>query len=254
MTTAISLHGVNKVFNAGMENEVRALKDVDLEISEGEFVGIIGPSGSGKSTLMHIIGALDAPSQGTVEVAGQVISDKKISKLYKIRAHKIGFVFQGFNLIPTMTALENVMLACKYAGKGKRSRALAERALKLVGLESRMHHFPNELSGGESQRVAIARALVNSPALVLADEPTGQLDTHTSGEVIGLMKRLCREHKQTFIIVTHNPEVARVCDRLIVLRDGEIIHPHHRHYPKHIHSVSTDNILLLPHAPKTALA
>lgn len=242
----VTVKHLDKTFNKGQENEVRALSDIDLTIQKGEFVAIIGPSGSGKSTLMHIIGALDTATDGSVIIAGEDISDKKISKLYKLRAKKIGFVFQGFNLIPTLTALENVMLAGEYGGQGRQARHDAVEALKLVGLGTRLDHFPSELSGGEAQRVAIARSLVNKPALILADEPTGQLDTATSIEIVDLMKRLCRENEQTFVVVTHNPEVARVCDRIIILRDGKLVHPHHRHYHHYMHSITTDNILRLP--------
>lgn len=223
MNAMVTIKELSRTFFAGRENEIQALKDIELTIAKGEFVGIVGPSGSGKSTLMNIIGALDTPTHGTVVVGNQDISGKKVSKLYKIRAQSIGFVFQGFNLLPTMTALENVMLAAEYSGRGKYARASALRALKEVGLSERSDHFPSELSGGEAQRVAIARALVNQPALVLADEPTGQLDTKTSEEIVNLMKRLCQENQQTFVVVTHNPEVARVCDRIIKLRDGEIV-------------------------------
>jgi putative ABC transport system ATP-binding protein len=242
----ISARKLSRTFNAGKDNEVQALRNVDLEIQKGEFVGIIGPSGSGKSTLMNLIGALDTPTNGSVTVAGHDISGTKASKLYKVRAKWIGFVFQGFNLLPTMTALENVMLAAEYSGRGKHAKEDALKVLEEVGLAKRARHYPSELSGGEAQRVAIARALINKPALVLADEPTGQLDTKTSVEIIDLMKRLCHENRQTFVVVTHNPEVARACDRIIVLRDGRILQPHHRHYPQHLHSVSTDNIIRPP--------
>lgn len=243
MKTMITVSGLSKTFNAGKENEVLALRDIDLVINKGEFVGVVGPSGSGKSTLMNIIGALESPTQGQVKIADEEISGRKVSKLYNIRARKIGFVFQSFNLLPTLTALENVMLACEYSGRSKGAKTAALKTLKEVGLEGRVDHFPSELSGGEAQRVAIARALVNQPALVLADEPTGQLDTKTSTEIVELMKQLCHENKQTFVVVTHNPEVARVCDRIILLRDGEIMHPHHPHYVHHIHSITTDNVL-----------
>jgi putative ABC transport system ATP-binding protein len=247
MDTMVMAKQLVKTFNPGKENEVQALRGIDVTIQKGEFVGVIGPSGSGKSTLMNLIGALDTPTQGKVEIAGQGIAGRKVSKLYKIRAQNIGFVFQGFNLLPTLTALENVMLAAEYSGHGKHAKQAALKVLKEVGLGERANHFPSELSGGEAQRVAIARALVNQPALVLADEPTGQLDSKTSVEVVDLMKRLCHDNKQTFVVVTHNPEVARACDRIIVLRDGEIVQPHHAHYPQHLHSLTTDNILILPH-------
>lgn len=243
MKTMVSVSGLTKTFNPGKDSEVHALKDIDLEIGRGEFIGIIGPSGSGKSTLMNIMGALDTPTKGTVKIANQDISHSKVSKLYKLRAQHIGFVFQGFNLIPTLTALENVMLASEYGGSGRKAKETAVKSLKAVGLENRLQHFPSELSGGEAQRVAIARALVNKPALVLADEPTGQLDTKTSKEIVDLMKKLCQENQQTFVVVTHNPEVARACNRIIILRDGELLQPHHPHYAQHMHSITTDNVL-----------
>ncbi len=220
MDTMIRVKGLTKVFNPGKDNEVIALQDINIQIKAGEFIGIIGPSGSGKSTLMNIVGALDTPTKGRVSIDGNDITGRKVSKLYDVRAHKIGFIFQGFNLLPTLTALENVMLACEYSGNNKGAKKAAMEALKEVGLASRANHFPNELSGGEAQRVAIARALVNKPALILADEPTGQLDSKTSLEIVQLMRKLCVENKQTFVIVTHNPEVVNSCERIISLKDG----------------------------------
>ena len=213
---------LHKHYEIGKNNFVKALRGVSLQVKKGEFVAIIGPSGSGKSTLMHILGALDSPTKGQVWLEGEEISKKKISGLYKIRGRKIGFVFQGFNLIPAMSALENVMLAVEYSGRKANAKKEAEKVLKEVGLGKRLTHPPSRLSGGEQQRVAIARALVNKPAIVLADEPTGELDTETSLEIIKLMDNLNKKESQTFIIVTHNPEVAKVCHRTIHLRDGKI--------------------------------
>jgi putative ABC transport system ATP-binding protein len=213
---------LHKYYEIGKENLVKALRGVTLKIEKGEFVAIIGPSGSGKSTLMHILGALDNPTKGHVWLEGEEISKKKISGLFKIRGRKIGFVFQGFNLISTLTALENVTLAVDYSGRHANTKKESEEILKEVGLGKRLNHQPNKLSGGEQQRVAIARALVNKPAIILADEPTGELDTETSLEIIKLLKNLNKNEGQTFIIVTHNPEVAKVCDRIIHLRDGQI--------------------------------
>jgi putative ABC transport system ATP-binding protein len=213
---------LNKHYEIGKENMVKALQGVSLQIQKGEFIAIIGPSGSGKSTLMHILGALDKPTSGGVWLDSEEISKKKISTLYKIRGRKIGFVFQGFNLIPTLTALENVMLAVEYSGRKANAGREAAEVLTEVGLEKRLGHKPSELSGGEQQRVAIARALVNKPAIVLADEPTGELDTQTSLEIIKLLQDLNKREGQTFVIVTHNSEVADVCSRTIHLRDGKI--------------------------------
>src|SRR4030042_3660487 len=200
---------LNKHYESGKENMVKALQGVSLQIQKGEFIAIIGPSGSGKSTLMHILGALDKPTSGQVLLDGEEISKKKISTLYKIRGRKIGFVFQGFNLIPTLTALENVMLAVDYSGRKTNAKREAAEILAGVGLEKRLGHKPRELSGGEQQRVAIARALVNKPAIVLTDEPTGELDTQTSLEIIELLKDLNKKEGQTFVIVTHNSEIAK---------------------------------------------
>ena len=218
----IETKDLHKYYEIGKENMVKALQGVGVQIQKGEFIAIIGPSGSGKSTLMHILGALDKPTQGQVLLDGEEISKKKISGLYKIRGRKIGFVFQGFNLIPTLTALENVMLAVEYSGRKANAKAEATEVLKEVGLGERLRHKPSELSGGEQQRVAIARALVNKPAIILADEPTGELDTQTSLEIIKLLKDLNQREGQTFVIVTHNSEVAAVCSRTIHLRDGKI--------------------------------
>jgi len=213
---------LHKYYEIGKENLVQALRGVTLNIKRGEFVAIIGPSGSGKSTLMHILGALDNPTKGQVWLEGEEISKKKISGLFKIRGRKVGFVFQGFNLITTMTALENVMLAVDYSGRRANAKNEAKKVLEDVGLGKRLNHRPGELSGGEQQRVAIARALVNKPTIVLADEPTGELDTETSLGVIKLLKNLNEAEGQTFVIVTHNSEVAKVCGRTIHLRDGRI--------------------------------
>lgn len=212
-----------KYYELDKENVVKALQGVNLQIKKGEFVAIIGPSGSGKSTLMHILGALDNHTKGKVFLEGEEISNKKVSNLYKIRGERIGFVFQGFNLISSMTALENVMLAVDYSGRKTDAKSESQKILTDVGLGKRQNHQPSKLSGGESQRVAIARALVNKPAIVLADEPTGELDTQTSLEIIKLMKNLNEKEGQTFVIVTHNPEVAKVCDRIINIRDGKTV-------------------------------
>lgn len=221
--TILEVQNINKFYEKDKPTEVRALQEVTLKIEKGDFIAIIGPSGSGKSTLMHILGALDKPTFGTVILDGEDISQKKLSSLFKIRGQKLGFVFQGYNLISSMTALENVMLAVEYSGKKTNAKNAAIDALTAVGLGERVTHKPTELSGGEKQRVAIARALVNKPAIVLADEPTGELDTKNSQEVIDLLKELNKKHGQTFVIVTHNPEIAKQCRKIVELRDGKIV-------------------------------
>src|SRR3989344_5540729 len=221
--TVLEVKNIAKYFNKDKPNEVKALRGVDLEVKKGDFIAIIGPSGSGKSTLMHILGALDKPTSGEIQLDGEDISKKKLSGLYKIRGQKLGFVFQGYNLIQTLTALENVMLAVEYSVKKANAKQTSEEALTMVGLGERLNHKPAELSGGEKQRVAIARALVNKPAIVLADEPTGELDTKNSQDVIDLLKGLNEREGQTFVIVTHNPEIAKQCKKIIVLRDGLIV-------------------------------
>jgi len=218
----LEVKNLHKYYEIGKENAVKALQGINLQIKKGEFTAIIGPSGSGKSTLMHIMGALDTATKGEVWLDGEEISKKKISGLYKIRGRKIGFIFQGYNLISTLTALENVMLAVEYSGRKNNAKKEATEILTDVGLGKRLNHKPNELSGGEQQRVAVARALVNQPAIVLADEPTGELDTQTSLEIINLLKELNKKENQTFVLVTHNPEIAKTCRRIIKLRDGKI--------------------------------
>jgi putative ABC transport system ATP-binding protein len=220
--TILEVKELHKYYDLSKENVVRALQGINLQIKKGEFTAVIGPSGSGKSTLMHIMGALDTATKGQVWLDGEEISKKKISGLYKIRGRKIGFIFQGYNLISTLTALENVMLAVEYSGRKNNAKREAVEILTDVGLGKRLNHKPNELSGGEQQRVAVARALVNKPAIVLADEPTGELDTQTSMEIINLLKDLNKKENQTFVLVTHNPEIAKTCRRIIKLRDGKI--------------------------------
>jgi len=204
---------------------VHVLRGVSLEIEAGEMVAIVGPSGSGKSTLLGLLGGLDTPTSGRVEVDSLDITDMNESQLADVRSAKVGFVFQTFNLIPTLTALENVALPAQFArsrGKVKPMRR-ARDLLTMVGLGDRLKHRPAELSGGEQQRVALARAMVNQPALILADEPTGNLDSATGEEVLRLLRRLCDESGQTVIMVTHDPRVATYADRVAFLRDGRIV-------------------------------
>lgn len=218
----IRVENLNKYYING-EMKLHALKNINFHVKAGEFVAIMGSSGSGKSTMMNILGCLDKNSEGTYILDGIDVSKTKEEDLCKIRNAKIGFVFQAFNLLPKLTALENVELPLVYAGipKGEREKRAAE-VLKKVGLSERMHHKPNELSGGQRQRVAIARALVNDPAIILADEPTGNLDSVSEEEIMKLFQKLNNQGK-TIIIVSHEPEVAKYCKRIIVFKDGRII-------------------------------
>lgn len=213
---------LTKTYKMSKRNIVTALDGVGITIEEGDFTAIVGHSGCGKSTLMHILGLLDKADSGELIIDGTDTSKMKEKQASKFRAKKIGFIFQGFNLIPTLTALENVALAGKYGGlKKKDSKAEAQKLLKMVGLQERMHHLPAELSGGQQQRAAIARALMNKPALILADEPTGELDSKTSLEIIDMLKDLNQKNKQTFVMVTHNKEVATACKKVFRLKDGK---------------------------------
>jgi putative ABC transport system ATP-binding protein len=219
----IRIDNVTKVYQMG-DTEVRALDGVSLHIEKGEMAAIMGPSGSGKSTLLAILGCLDAPTSGSYALDGINVEKMKDDALALVRNQKIGFVFQQFNLLARTSALENVMLPLTYAGiSGRKRRALAEEALEQVGLKDRMHHRPNELSGGQQQRVAIARALANKPAILLADEPTGALDSKTGAEIIALFQRLHRELGQTVIYVTHDATIARHTQRILRIADGRIV-------------------------------
>ena len=218
----IHLEKITKVYDSG-ENEVQALRGVDVSIGRGEFVSIIGPSGSGKSTLMHILGCLDSPTSGSYWLDEEDVAELSARQLARIRNQKLGFVFQTFNLLPRATIWKNVELPLLYAGLGRderRERAL--EALKRVGLDKRAKHRPNELSGGQRQRVAIARALVNNPSLILADEPTGNLDTKTGSEIINIFEELAA-NDQTIVLVTHDPAIAARTHRRIKIVDGAIV-------------------------------
>lgn len=221
MSSEIVLEKVSKKYEMG-DTIVEALSDSDLTIEEGEFVAVMGPSGSGKSTLMNLVGALDVPSSGEVTVAGEKISKMSEDELAGLRSRNIGFIFQQFNLIPTMNAAENVALPMLFRGVGKKDRiSRAEELLKKVGLEDRMHHMPSELSGGQRQRVSIARALANDPDIVLADEPTGNLDSETGEKIMELLTELNKEGK-TIIMVTHDENDAGYADRIINIEDGRV--------------------------------
>ncbi len=218
----VQVKGVHKTYNTGRV-KVHALRGVDLAIRDAEMMAIMGPSGCGKTTLLNCLSGLDLIDQGEISVKGHIIPKMADKERTKFRAEEMGFVFQDFNLVPTLTALENVMLACAYAGvHGAAAKTAALEVLHLVGLADRAGHRPAELSGGEQQRVAIARALVNRPALVLADEPTGNLDSERSAEVLALLRQSNREHGQTIVLVTHDAEVGQACDRVVWMRDGEV--------------------------------
>jgi putative ABC transport system ATP-binding protein len=217
----VELRNVRKVYHLGGE-EIRALDGVSLDIEPGEFISIIGPSGSGKSTLMHILGCLDSPTDGTIQLDGTMIHNATPRQLANIRNQKIGFVFQFFNLLPKLNVMQNVELPMIYGGVSTKERQRrAMEALKLVGLEARSKHRPSQLSGGQQQRVAIARALVNNPRIIFADEPTGNLDSHTGEAILTLFRKLSSEGR-TIILVTHDPEIAAVTPRRIEIRDGKI--------------------------------
>ena len=218
----IALDHVHKTYKMG-DVEIHALRGVSLEVDRGEFIAIMGASGSGKSTTMNILGCLDRPTRGQYHLDGEDVSKMSKDELADIRNHKIGFVFQGFNLLSRTSAIENVELPMLYLGIRHAERMKrAQEALEIVGLGDRLHNMPNQLSGGQQQRVAIARALVNNPTIVLADEPTGNLDSRTSIEVMDVFQRLNRDRGITIALVTHEPDIAQFANRVIVFRDGRI--------------------------------
>ena len=220
----ITMKNIIKNFYIGTENELHIIKNIDINVRKGEFLAIVGASGSGKSTLMNIIGALDRPTSGSYVLDGVPLTAMTDNNLSDIRNKKIGFVFQTFNLIPRSSALKNVELPMLYAGMDKKERIeRAKKYLDLVGMSDRMEHLPNELSGGQKQRVAIARALVNEPAIILADEPTGALDSETGRLVMDLFHKIHQEEGKTIILITHNQELAVETERIITLKDGMII-------------------------------
>lgn len=219
----VRLTNINKVYQTEEELPFQALKEINLSINKGEFVAIIGPSGSGKSTLMNILGLLDQPTSGSYDLDGHDVARLKEETLAKLRNKKIGFVFQSFNLLNRTSALDNVALPLVYAGFSQSERrALAKKALKVVGLEDKINSHPNQLSGGQQQRVAVARALVTDPEIILADEPTGNLDSKTGEEIMKLFKDLHKEGR-TIILITHGADIAKAAKRVITIKDGEIV-------------------------------
>jgi len=220
----IEMRNIVKSFYVGTPNQLDILKDIDITIKEGEFVSIVGASGSGKSTLMNIIGALDRPTSGTYILNGTNVGEKTDNGLSEVRNKKIGFVFQTYNLIPRSSALKNVELPMLYYGMNRHERReRAEKLLELVGMEDRMKHLPNELSGGQKQRVAIARSLANEPSIILADEPTGALDSSTGRLVMDLFHKVHEVEGKTIVFITHNYELAEETERIITLKDGKIV-------------------------------
>jgi putative ABC transport system ATP-binding protein len=218
----IETHNLKKIYKMG-EVEVRALDGIDIQIERGSIISIMGPSGSGKSTLMNLLGCLDRPTEGEYILDGVNVANMKDDQLAEVRNRKVGFVFQSFNLLPRQTSMANVELPLRYAGETKDRRAKAAQALQSVGLADRMTHKPTELSGGQQQRVAIARALVNNPAIIMADEPTGNLDSKSGREIMELILNLNKTQKTTIIIVTHDLAIAEQTQRIIRLRDGKVL-------------------------------
>jgi len=219
----IEMQGINKTYPMG-EVTVDALRGLDLAVARGEFIVLLGPSGSGKTTTLNLIGGLDRPSSGKLTVDGDEITDFNETRLAEYRRKKVGFIFQFFNLIPTLTAVENVEFALALTQRSKDLRQQARDCLAQVGLEERIDHFPSQLSGGEQQRVAIARALANHPALMLCDEPTGNLDVNMGHQVLHALRKLNREEDATVVLVTHNTSIAPMADRIVRLRDGAVDH------------------------------
>jgi putative ABC transport system ATP-binding protein len=219
----LSVHGLRKVYRVG-EVDVHALRGVDLDVKRGEFVSVIGPSGSGKSTLFHILGGLTPPTSGTVQMDGRDLLAMSDRERTNLRKRTVGFVFQKYNLLPTLTARDNIRIARYIAHRGEEEDPHFGEILKLLGIENRLDHKPRALSGGEQQRVAIARGIVNHPAILLADEPTGNLDTENSNAVLALLRDLNERLGQTILMITHNPEAAAFGHRIVSMRDGRVVH------------------------------
>jgi len=221
--TEIEIRGLTKVYRVG-DVDVHALRGVDLRVERGEFVAIVGPSGSGKSTLFHILGGLAPPTAGSVSIDGRDLSQMNDADRTTLRKTTLGFIFQKYNLLPTLSAADNIEIARHIAGKRRHEpNPQFDQLLKLLGIADRLHHKPRALSGGEQQRVAIARALVNHPALVLADEPTGNLDSENSNAVLDILRDLNKRLGQTILMITHNPEAAAFADRIVTMRDGRVV-------------------------------
>ena len=219
--TILETKDLRKVYGSG-DTEVRALDGVDLTVEKGEFVAVVGTSGSGKSTLLHMLGGLDRPTGGTVTVDGKELSAMRDEELTIFRRRKIGFVFQNYNLVPVLKVYENIVLPIQLDGNAP-DKAYVERIIETLGLEAKLQNLPNNLSGGQQQRVAIARALAAKPAIILADEPTGNLDSATSLDVMGLLKVTAQKFSQTIVMITHNEELAQMADRIIRIEDGRIV-------------------------------
>ena len=219
--TILETKDLRKVYGSG-DTEVRALDGVDLTVEKGEFVAVVGTSGSGKSTLLHMLGGLDRPTGGTVTVDGKELSAMRDEELTIFRRRKIGFVFQNYNLVPVLNVYENIVLPIQLDGNAP-DKAYVERIIETLGLEAKLQNLPNNLSGGQLQRVAIARALAAKPAIILADEPTGNLDSRTSQDVLGLMKVTGQKFAQTMVMITHNEEIAQLADRIVRIEDGRIV-------------------------------
>ncbi len=221
MSAIISAEGLTKIYGKG-DTEVRALDNVDFQVERGEFVSVIGQSGSGKSTLLHILGAMDSPTSGKLTVDGTDVFSRKESELAVYRRRKVGFVFQFFNLIPVMTARENILLPLSLDSK-KPDEDYLNDIIETIGLRDRMTHYPHQLSGGQQQRIAIARALITHPSVILADEPTGNLDSKSGKEILELLKSSIKKYEQTLVLITHDPKIAEQADRTVTISDGKII-------------------------------
>lgn len=219
--TILSTQDLKKIYGSG-ENEVHALDGVNFQVDKGEFVAVVGTSGSGKSTLLHMLGGLDRPTSGSVTVDGKDIFSLKDEELTIFRRRKIGFVFQNYNLVPVLNVYENILLPVQLDGESP-DRSYIEEIIRILGIASKLENLPNNLSGGQQQRVAIARALASKPAIILADEPTGNLDTKTSQDVLGLLKVTSQKFSQTIVMITHNEEIAQLADRIIRIEDGRIL-------------------------------
>ncbi len=231
MTSMISITDLSKTYHMGSV-EVPALQGVSFQIERGEFVAIMGPSGSGKSTLMNLLGCLDTPTSGSYLLDGEEVAQLDGNELSSVRARKLGFVFQQYNLLPRQSAARNVEMPLIYRGVPRRERhARAHTALEIVGMAERVDHRPSELSGGQQQRVAIARALVGSPAVILADEPTGALDSKTGSEIMTILQRLNREQRLTIVMVTHEADIAAYARRVLIMRDGRLVADHEQQQP-----------------------